>query len=281
MRQPRKYWNCLLFDKMKLSEDKNKIIDKLASDWLESGLEKGDMVLIHSALSGFLKRFKEKNVLLTPQDILESFIRAVGENGTLIFPTFNFEFTKGKTFDIRNTVSETGALTEAARLHPESVRTGHPLFSFAVLGKEIDKFRGLYNFSAFGKDSPFGILHERNGKIAVLDLGGEKCSTFYHYVEESENAPNRYHKLFRGPYIDYDGKETIREFNLYARNLEMKVITDIKPMEDLIWSKNLYIGYPPGEGTCLHVIDAVTLYNEIADVIRKGNSLNMLYRIGN
>jgi len=263
-----------------LTENKNKIIDKLAEDWLESGLEKGDMVLVHSALSNYLKRFREKNIKLSPNDILESFLRAVGENGTLIFPTFNFEFTKGKTFDIRNTVSETGALTEAARLHPDSVRTGHPLFSFTALGKEKDRFRGLYNFSAFGKDSPFGILHEVNGKIAVLDIGGERSSTFYHYVEESENAPNRYHKIFRGPYIDYDGKESIREFNLYARNLEMNVITDIKPMEDLIWSKNLYIGYPPGEGTCLHVIDANTLYDEIAAIIRQGKALNMLYRIG-
>lgn len=259
---------------------KKNTIHSLAQSWLDSGLENGDMVLIHSALSGFLKRYKERNIIITPDDIIDSFIEAVGENGTLIFPTFNFEFTKGAAFDIRNTKSETGALTEAARLRKDSIRTGHPLFSFAVIGKNINEFTGLYNFSAFGKDSPFGILHRHNGKIAVLDLGGEKCSTFYHYVEEMENAPNRYHKIFRGPYIDYDGKEDVREFNLYARNLEMKVVTDIKPTEDLIWSKNLYKGFPPGKGSCLHVIDANTLYNEVADVIRKGNSLNMLYRIG-
>ena len=260
---------------------KSEIIKELSGSWLKSGLENGDMVLIHSSLSRFLKKYKEKNIIITPADILESFISAVGENGTLIFPTFNFEFTKGKTFDIRNTISETGVLTETARLYPGAVRTGHPLFSFAVIGKDKTKFSGLYNFSAFGKDSPFGILHKHNGKIAVFDIGGEYCMTFYHYIEEMENSPNRYNKIFKGPYIDYDGNETIREFNLYARNLEMKVVTDVKPMEDLIWSKKLYKGDPPGVGTCLHVIDANTFYNVTAEVIRSGNSKNMLWRTGN
>lgn len=252
----------------------------LADDWQKSGLEKGDMVLIHSALSKFIKRLKDKNISLTPDDILDSFLLAVGEDGTLLFPTFNFDFTKGKVFDIRNTISETGALTEAARLRKDSVRTGHPLFSFTAIGKRTDLFRGIYNFSAFGKDSPFGILHRHKGKVAVLDIGGEYCSTFYHYIEESENAPNRYHKIFRGYYIDHDGVITVREFNLYARNLEMKVITDVKPMEDLIWSKGLFKGDPPGEGTCLHVIDADTFYDVTAAEIRRGNALNMLFRIG-
>ncbi|MEO6695294.1 MAG: AAC(3) family N-acetyltransferase, partial [Ignavibacteria bacterium] len=162
---------------------KDKIIKELSETWNGIGINKGDMVLVHSSLSRYLKSFKEKGIELTPGDILEVFIECVGEKGTLIFPTFNFEFTKGKTFDIRNTKSETGALTEAARLYPGAVRTGHPLFSFAVIGHHKDKFMNLYNYSAFGKDSPFGILHQMDGKIAVLDIGGDFSMTFYHYIE--------------------------------------------------------------------------------------------------
>jgi aminoglycoside 3-N-acetyltransferase len=261
-------------------DNKKDVIDKLAGSWHQSGLEKGDTVLIHSSMSGFLKGYREQGIDLTPADVLDSLILAVGDKGTLIFPTFNFEFTKGVTFDIRNTRSETGALTECARLHKDSVRTGHPLFSFAVLGYHIEKFRRLYNYSAFGIDSPFAKLIQLGGKIAVIDVPGEICMTFFHYVEEMENAPNRYHKIFRGKYIDIDGSETEREYNLYARNLEMKVKTDVKLMEELLWEKGLYKGDRAGRGTKMHVIDAMNVYRELATVIREGRAEGMLYRRG-
>lgn len=262
-----------------INNESEKYIMELSSSWKESGIEEGDVVLVHSSLSRFIKFNKDMGKPLTPSIILESFIRAVGSIGTLIFPTYNFDFTKGKPFDIKNTKSETGALTEAARLHPDSVRTGHPLFSFAVIGFHKDRFEGLYNYSAFGKDSPFAILLELDGKIAALDVAGENCMTFYHHAEEMENAPNRYHKIFRGQYIDYDGTESIREFNLFARNLEMGVETDVKPMEENLWQRKLYKGSRPGEGSCLHVIDARTVYDESTKIIREGKSLGMLYRI--
>lgn len=255
------------------------VVRELSDSWNESGIEKGDTVLVHSSLSRFLKKYKASGVNLTPADILDSLRDSVGEKGTLIFPTYNFEFTKGKTFDIRNTKSETGALTEAARNSPDAVRTGHPLFSFAVIGFHKNKFANLYNFSAFGNDSPFAILMELDGKIAAIDVAGEFCMTFYHYVEEMESAPNRYHKTFKGPYIDFDGSESVREFGLYARNLEMGVETDVKPMEEYLWSKNLYSGYRPGEGSCMHVIKASVIFDEASKLIREGKSLNMLYRI--
>ncbi len=260
---------------------KKEIVNKLALSWNQTGLEKGDTVLIHSSLSRILKTSKLNGIDLTPQDILDAFIECVGSQGTLIFPTFNFDFTKGLAFDIRNTKSETGILTEMARLHPHSVRTGHPLFSFAVIGYHKKKFTQLYNFSAFGTDSPFAKLLELEGKIAVLDLKGEICMTFYHYVEEMENARHRYHKIFKGPYIDYDGVIQIKEFDLYARNLKMKVETDIKSAEEHIWSQGLYSGYRPGDGNSLHLISARTVYDQISNIIKEGSSLGMLYRIGN
>lgn len=256
------------------------IVIELADLWNDSGIEKGDTVLVHSSLSKFLRKKRTEGREVTPIIILNSFIESVGEKGTLLFPTYNFDFTKGKSFDIRNTKSETGALTEAARNHPMSVRTGHPLFSFAVIGFHKNKFTDLYNFSAFGKDSPFGKLLELDGKIAALDVAGEFCMTFYHHVEEMENAPNRFHKIFSGKYIDRDGIESERDFNVYSRKTEIGVETDVKPMEEYLWEKGMFTGSRPGEGSCLHVIKASTVYDEAAKLIREGKSLGMLYRIG-
>ena len=256
------------------------IVKKLAESWNESGLEKGDVVLVHSALSGFLKRFKKKNISLTPDMIIDSFISATGKEGTLLFPTYNFDFTKGILFDIKNTKSEIGVLTEVARLRTDSYRTGHPLFSFAVIGAQIAKFKDLENYTAFGNDSPFAMLLKSDGKIAALDVAGENCMTFYHHVEETEDAPNRYHKKFIGNYKDINGNESVREYDLYARRLDLRVETDVKPMEEYLWEKGFYKGDRPGEGNCLHTIEAKVVYEEAAKLIRKGKSLNMLYKIG-
>lgn len=262
------------------TDELQKIKNELSYSWNKSGIENGDTVLLHSSLSGILKKYKSEGIQVSPNDILESFLIAAGVKGTLIFPTYNFDFSKGITFDIRNTRSETGALSEAARLHPDSVRTGHPLFSFAVIGYHKNIFKDLCNFSAFGKDSPFAKLLELNGKIAALNVAGEFCMTFYHHVEEMENAPNRFHKVFRGKYIDKYGVQSEKEFNVYSRKIEEGVETDVKPMEEYLWSKGLYSGYRPGEGSRLHVINAERVYDEASAVIKEGKSLGMLYKIG-
>jgi len=256
---------------------KDKNISELASWWSKSGIEKGDTMLLHSSLSGFIKYLNSIEIELTPQDILDSFIEVIGNEGTLILPTFNFKFTKGETYDIRNTKSETGLLTETARLNRNYMRTGHPMFSFVVTGTLKDEFGRINNKSAFGSDSPFAKLTEINGKIAALDIPGELCNTYVHYVEECELAPHRFFKFFKGKYIDVEGKESIREYAVYSRKLEMGVKTDIKPMEDYLWSMGLYSGCRPGEDTRLHVIKAKTLYEEISKVIKEGKAPGMLY----
>ena len=110
---------------------------------------------------------------------VQSFLDAVGSEGTVLFPLFNFGFSNGEPFDIRNTPSKMGKLTEAARLRPDAVRTGHPISSFAVIGAQADRFKGVNNRSGYGEDSPFAILRQMNGKIASLDLDDQNSMTFY------------------------------------------------------------------------------------------------------
>lgn len=255
------------------------VIKELTESWIKSGLEKNNTVLVHSSLSSFFKKYKNRGIEIAPEDILQSLMNAVGEKGTLIFPVYNFGFTKNIPFDIRNSKSETGILTETARKHPAFVRTGHPMFSFTAAGYHKNKFKNLDNFSAFGKDSPFAILTELDGMIAAIDVAGEYCMTYYHFVEESENAPNRFHKVFKGRYIDKDGLEYLKEYNVYSRKTEIGVETDVKPMEEFLWAKGLYKGDRPMVGTGMHVIKARTVYEEAAKLIKDGKSLGMLYRI--
>ena len=124
------------------------------------------------------------------------------KKGTLIIPLFNFGFTKGETFDINSTPSKMGVLTEFFRKNYNIIRTGHPIYSFGVVGSKNNKFLDLDNYSGYGEDSPFGVLKDVKGKIAILDLDDQHSMTFYHYIEEINNVKYRYFKKFSGNYID-------------------------------------------------------------------------------
>src|SRR5688572_29171159 len=145
-------------------------IESLAEQWRSSGVEPGDTLLLHSNITRTVRTCRRNGWPATAHDILDSFLVALGPRGTLLLPLFNFDFTKGVPFDIRNTPSQMGALTEAGRLHPGAVRTGHPVYSFAAIGAQARRFQNVDNVSAFGEDSPFTMLRELDGKVAALDL---------------------------------------------------------------------------------------------------------------
>lgn len=253
----------------------------LTREWQSAGIEEGDIVLIHSSLRRLLLRtMRATRHRSSPAEVLESLQNAVGSSGTLLFPLFNFDFTKGVRFDIRNTPSQMGTLTETARAHPDAVRTGHPIYSFAALGADNALFRDIDNFSGYGADSPFAVLHRKKAKIAILDLPDQNSMTFYHYVEESLSVDYRFHKTFTAPYSDFAGETETRTYGLFVRDIDRGVQTDVDPMGDLLWERGLYKGDRAGQGSGLRTIRATDLFDAVASVIDEGRAEGLLYSIG-
>ncbi len=188
-------------------------IRRLAEDWRHAGIDDGDVVLIHSSLKRTLRRLLKQKLRVGPADVVESFRQATGPDGTILFPLFSWDFPKGIPFDVRSSPSQMGSLTEAARLYRGSVRTGHPIYSFAVIGAQSALFRGLMNFSGYGADSCFAKLREMGGKIAVLDLPDQNSMTFYHHVEETISALKEARVLNGNSsyFLGFDHHETSKE----------------------------------------------------------------------
>lgn len=255
-------------------------IKQLSENWAKCGVNSGDTLLVHSNIKRTLINARRKGIQLTPDDILDSFLDCLGSSGTLILPLYNFDFPTTKYFDIRNTPSQMGALTEVARKRSDVVRTGHPIYSFAILGKEKDKFDGLVNESGYGENSPFGLLHELDGKIASLDLEDQDSMTFYHYVEESMVINYRYFKNFTGAYVNSDGIESEKEFKLFVRNIERKVFTHVNPAGELLWKAGLYCGDRPKENSGLRTIDASTMFRFVSNLIKEGRAEGNLFIYG-
>jgi len=254
------------------------VIDDLVADWAEAGISTGDTVLLHSSVKRTVRQFLKRGEKTSLEDILDSFLEAVGVSGTLLLPLFNFDFTKGIPFDIRTSPSRMGALTETGRLHSSSVRTGHPIYSFAVIGARAERFRDVDNFSGYDADSPFGILRELDGKIAVLNLPDQQSMTFYHHVEEMNEVPYRFHKEFTGLYTDARGDTKEKTYGLFVRNLEQKILTHVNPAGELMWEGGLYSGCRPNEGSGLRVVSARAMFDFASDIIRSGKAEGLLYK---
>ena len=245
----------------------------LSQNWRKCDINPGDTVLVHSSLKRTLQTHNT-----TPQAVMESFLEAVGPDGTVLFPLFNFDFTKGVRFDIRSTPSQMGALTETARLHPDAVRSGHPIYSFAIIGPQAQKFN-VDNYSGYGPDSPFAILRQLDGKIGVLDLEDQNSMTLYHHIEEMHGVPYRFHKKFTGQYTDANGVTSERTYGLFVRDLDKGVMTNVNPMGEILWENGLYHGDRPKQGIGLRTISANAMYDAVSEVIEAGRALGLLYSI--
>lgn len=234
----------------------------------------GATLLLHSAIGRSLKAHA-----CTPEDVILALLDALGPDGTLLLPLFNFDFTSGTPFDLATTPSHMGALTEAGRHWPGAVRTGHPIYSFAAIGAKASRFKGLTNRSGYGPDSPFAILRELDGLIGVIDLPDQNSMTFYHHVEEMLDVPYRFHKTFTAPYKGEDGESRSEDFSIFVRDIDKGVRTSVDRMGERLWAQGLYSGERPGTGTGLRLIRARALYDAVAEVITAGQAKDYLYDI--
>lgn len=254
-------------------------ISFLADRWRSAGVVPGDSLLVHSSLRRTLRECAEAGFRADPNTVLLSLEASVENSGTLLFPLFNFSFPETAFFDIRRTPSQMGALTEAARRRTGVIRTGHPIYSFAAIGGKSSIFSGLDNKRAYGEDSPFGLLRKIGGKIAAIDVYDHECMTFYHHVEEVMQVNYRYPKAFSGQYIDSQGRFTQRTYEIYVRDIDRGVTTDVEEAGEALWDAGLYSGHRPHVDSGMRLIDANAMFRFVQQLIQGGRALGMLYSI--
>lgn len=196
------------------------------------GIKKGDIVFISSDAKLMLFDALSHHKSLDLNQFIEGLIDAVGEDGTIIFPTYNWGFCRGETFNYYDTPCETGVLGKVALKRNDFKRTKHPIYSFAVYGKYQKKLCDMNNTDSFGMDSPFGFFYEKNVDNYIIDVSLNRSFTFSIFAEQHSNAvPYRYLKNFTADYIDEDGKTEKRTYSMFVRDLDMDVVNDIDPIQ--------------------------------------------------
>lgn len=215
---------------------------ELVADLRDLGLASHDAVLVHSSFKSL------GEVDDGPAGFIEALRETVGPDGTLIFPTFNFDFCRGKPFEVRETPSRMGVLSETARNDKRAVLVRHPIYSFAVIGHHAQDAATIRNVSSYGADSLFGYLRSWDAKIMIIGLSYNHSMTYFHHVEEMEGCAYRTMTEFRGWVIN-NGSRKLKTATMFARNVDAGVVTDVDPMGAILESEGLVSVGTVGDAT--------------------------------
>lgn len=184
-------------------------VERLIHDLQKIGLRQNDAVLVHCSLSkiGYVEN--------GPATIIDAIEKVIGENGTLLMPSFpakgrNKDYLESNpVFDVRNTASQMSAVTEYFRTLPNVKRSFHPTDSVCARGKLAAWITESHfgQLTPYNASSPFRKLCQCNGKILMLGTTLNGACTNLHTLEDAVDFkyPVYDEKIFDVDMIDENG----------------------------------------------------------------------------
>lgn len=174
-------------------------VASLTADLRALGLDDGDVVIVHSSMSrlGWIAG--------GAQSVVEALLETVGRQGTIVMPTQSGQLTDPAgwgdppipagwvdaardglpAFDPHLTPTRgMGAVVECFRHHPDTIRSPHPLVSFAANGPRAREVVGIHPLAPeTGQSSPLGRLDEFDALVLLLGVTHAN-NTSLHLAEE-------------------------------------------------------------------------------------------------
>jgi aminoglycoside 3-N-acetyltransferase len=150
------------------SFDKNALLLQLQ----QAGIRQSDVLMVHSSLSkmGFVEG--------GASTLIKTLQEAIGITGTLVMPSFpaigfNHDYLKQTSvFDVEQTPSKMGSVTETFRLLPHVKRSWHPTDAVCALGPQANFLTNTHHLQTtpYHIESPFYKLCELNAKILLIGV---------------------------------------------------------------------------------------------------------------
>ena len=236
--------------------------DELIAGFQQLGLSDEDVLMVHSSYKSL------GGVEGGAETVIDALREAAGTRGTVLFPTFNFQsWTETHYYDIQETYSNMGVITELARLRPDAVRTPHPIYSFAALGERKKEFADCNDSEAYGEKSVFGLFHRFNGMILSIGLHFNSTFSMHHYVEYQTGCNYRRQKSFTGIYVDYEGPPQLRTYSMFVRATP-RIETDIVPGMTELVEKGVIQEGKVGH-TTIHFSRAEDFYDNMSVIVKE------------
>lgn len=235
-----------------------------------AGVERGDLLFVQVDLDALGRARSCASAEARSAMVLRVLRRAVGENGTIIVPTYTFSFCRQEDFDTARTPTSGGPWSPSADflayfLHqPGVARSRDPIHSVAALGPDAWGLLSELPPTCFGHDSIQHRLRRLGGKIAAIGLGPHEA-TVVHHAEAMMRVPYRFRKLFTGR-VTHDGvtrrEGWIADVRILAPNTEL----DDARIAREARARGLLHTEPIGHGL-LHVVPAQPFYEFLCSAI--------------
>lgn len=174
---------------LKQRKNQNKVVtlQMLEEDLRRMGLRAGDNVIVHNSLS------KMGYVEGGAKTLATALLNVIGEKGTLMCPCFAHQtFSKyyldtDPVFDIANSPSKAGAITEYIRKLPGAKRSFHPTDSVCAIGPLSAYFTNSHfgQLTPYNENSPYYKLAQEGGKILNIGVPLNTSCTNLHTLEDA------------------------------------------------------------------------------------------------
>lgn len=186
----------------------------LVKGFLELGLTSGSNVCMYSSMS------RLGQIEGGASTVIAALEEVVGGEGCLAMPAFPLIGTglnylqRGQVFDLRNTPSAMGAITETFRKMPGVLRSLHPTHSVSARGSRACALTEGHEDcrTPFGFGSPFVKMIEMNTDMVAFGVGVQNF-TLYHTFEDlcGDSFPYSVYlnRIFSVDCIDEEGKRRV------------------------------------------------------------------------
>ena len=235
----------------------------------KQGVKPGHPLVIHSAFGNLY------NYQGTADELLDKLIEFLGPDGTLCLPAFpKDKYNPINIFDVRNTPSAAGYLTELFRKRPGVKRSLNQLHSVCALGKDADKIVGEHHLSriCFDEHSPYYIIGQLGGYSVNLGLpdwfigtGGHVCEALVfdkiNYFKNKFSEPETY------TYINENGE--IVKHTMLAKSKQKYIRIRSTRIIDTYFEKSKY-GRTKLSNIWIVSFDMRYLYERLSELAEQG-----------
>lgn len=224
-----------------------------------SHIPRGAVLVMHASF----KACKEEGI--SPEAMLKMLMEKLGEEGTLMLPTFTYNYAdiwKGAAYDPATTQGiENGILSETFRKMPGVLRSGNPTYSVAAWGRHAELLtKGSADNAGLGHGSSYENANKLGAKILLFHVGNNRNSML-HYAEAASNIP--YNDI---PFRECWGREGLTINGRMKLNGEFPACSEEFSKFDAIFVKE---GFAEKLGEDCFLIDSPSMVSYICKEIEK------------
>jgi len=150
-------------------------------------VHRGECLVVHSSFNALGLREA------APVDVIRTLLEALGDQGTLMMPTFTYSFAGIYGVEPFNPLTSpglgNGVLSETLQRYPGVLRSAQPAYSVAAIGRQAQQLtRDKEKASMLGIGSSYHEAYELGSKILLLGVGNI-ANSMLHTAETLAGLP--------------------------------------------------------------------------------------------